>query len=233
LTAAADVFPGSFEHEAVFDFSQDGVLRSIAGSLERLRLDRIDIVFIHDPDDHWQPAIGSAYPVLHELRDQGVIRAIGVGMNQVDMLTRFVREADVDVILCAGRYTLLDQGALGALLPACIERGVDVVIGGVLNSGLLADPTPGSRFDYAPASTDRIDQALRLKRVCERYAVPLLAAAIQFPLAHPAVVSVLAGVRYSHHLEDWDRMARMTIPLAVWDELREEGLLQAAAPTPD
>ncbi len=138
----------------VFDYSADGVARSIDESLERLGLDRIDLVFIHDPDDHWRAAIDEAYPTLHRLREQGVIRAIGAGMNQSAMLARFAREAEMDAFLVAGRYTLLDQDALGELLPLCLERGISVLIGGVMNSGVLADPRPGARFDYGPASPD-------------------------------------------------------------------------------
>lgn len=228
-----DVFVGEFDAEAVFDFTRAGIMRSIEESLERLGLDQIDIALIHDPDDHWRPAIDIAYPTLRQLRDEGVIGAIGVGMIQAPMLARFVREADIDVVLCAGRYTLLDQTALDDLLPACAERNVSVVIGGVFNSGLLADPGPGSRFDYAPASPGRIAQALRLKEVCERHSVPLKAAAVQFPMAHPAVVSVLAGVRRATDLVEFDTLARMNIPAALWAELREEGLIPATAPTPD
>lgn len=230
--AEADVFAGHFEYTAVYDFSRPGIDRSIAGSLERLGLDRIDIAFIHDPDDHWPAAIDSAYPRLHQLRKDGVVGAIGVGMNQAPMLAKFVRETDIDVVLCAGRYTLLDQAALADLLPACTERSVSVVIGGVLNSGLLANPEPGSYFDYAPASRERIAQALRLKEVCDRHGVSLKAAAIQFPMAHPAVVSVLGGVRRADHLSELDTFARTAIPPGMWDELRHEGLIPPAAPTP-
>ena len=123
-------FFGTRDERPVWDFSRDGVLRSIEESLRRLRLDRVDIVLIHDPDDHWQQAIDEAYPALADLRSQGVIRAIGAGMNQSEMLTRFVREAEIDILLCAGRYTLLDQDADRELLPACLERGTKMIIGG-------------------------------------------------------------------------------------------------------
>ena len=141
----------------VFDYSAEGVRRSIADSLERLGLDRIDVAWIHDPDAHWEAAIGGAYPELHRLREQGVVRAIGVGMNQSAMPARFVRETDIDAVLLAGRYTLLDQDALADLLPACVERGVVVLAAGVMNSGVLADPRPGVAFDYAPAPPDVVD----------------------------------------------------------------------------
>src|SRR5207249_3310570 len=146
----------------VFDFSADGVRRSIDESLARLGLDRIDIALIHDPDTHWAAAIDEAFPALARLRADGVVRAIGVGMNQSAMLARFAREGDFDVFLLAGRYTLLDQDALGELLPVCVERDIAILAGGVMNSGILADPRPGGRFDYAPAPPAVVERARRL-----------------------------------------------------------------------
>lgn len=216
----------------VFDYSADGVVRSIEESLERLGLDRIDLVFIHDPDDHWQSAIDEAYPALHRLRDQGIIRAIGVGMNQSAMLVRFAQETEMDAFLVAGRYTLLDQEALRELLPLCLERRISVLIGGVMNSGLLADPRAGARFDYAPASPEILDRARRLDLACQRRGVPLRAAAIQFPLAHPAVAGLIAGVRRLEHLEEYPEFMRWPIPSVLWDDLRAEGLIASDAPTP-
>jgi D-threo-aldose 1-dehydrogenase len=216
----------------VFDYSADGVRRSIAESLERLRLDRIDIALIHDPDDHWRAAIDEAYPALHGLREEGVIRAIGAGMNQSAMLARFAREGDFDVFLVAGRYTLLDQEALPELLPLCVERGISVLVGGIMNSGVLADPRPGSRFNYTPAPADVVERARRLAEVCERHSVPLRAAAIQFPLAHPAVRSLVAGVRRVDHLDEYPTLMRRPIPDELWAELRAAGLIAAAAPVP-
>lgn len=216
----------------VFDYTYDGVMRSIEESLERLGLDRIDIAFIHDPDDHWADAIGGAYPALARLRESGVVGAIGAGMNQSAMLGRFAREADVDVFLVAGRYTLLDQEALNELLPLCDERGIVVVVGGVMNSGILADPNPGSRFNYVPAGEDVLRRARRLAEVCARHGVALKAAAVQFPLAHPAVVSIVAGVRRVDHLDEYPVLFRSAIPSDLWAELRSEKLLPADAPTP-
>ena len=217
----------------VFDYSADGVRRSLDESLERLGLDRIDIAFIHDPDEHWPVAISEAWPVLERMRSEGVLRAVGAGMNQSAMLARFARETDMDVLLLANRYTLLDQGALEELLPTCVERGISVLVGGVMNSGVLADPRPGSRFDYAPASPEIVERARRLGAVCARYGVPLRAAAMQFPLAHPAVVSLVAGVRTPAHLDEYPAMLAHAIPSDVWAELRAEGLLAADAPVPD
>ena len=216
----------------VFDYSADGVRRSIEESLERLRLDRVDIALIHDPDEHWEQAIGEAWPALARMRDEGTIRAVGAGMNQSSMLARFAREGDFDVFLLANRYTLLDQTALSDLLPICVERGIGILLGGVMNSGLLADPGPDSRFDYRPAPREVVDRALRIAAVCTRHGVPLRAAAIQFPLAHPAVTSLIAGVRRIDHLEEYPAAIARHIPAALWADLRAEGLLAPGAPVP-
>lgn len=135
----------------VWDFTADGIRRTLEASLERLGLDRIDVVYLHDPDDHAEVAFREGYPALEKLRSEGLVGAIGAGMNQTAMLTRFVRDTDVDVVLCAGRYTLLEQPALADLLPAAAERGASVVIGGAFNSGLLADPRPDATYNYAQA----------------------------------------------------------------------------------
>lgn len=226
-------YAGTGPVRPVFDYSREGVMRSIEESLERLGLDRIDIAFIHDPDAHWEAAIDGAYPALARLRETGVVGAIGAGMNQSAMLARFAREGDFDVFMVAGRYTLLDQDALTDLLPLCEERGIAVVVGGVMNSGILADPRPGSRFNYVPAREDLLERAQRLAAVCARHEVPLKAAAIQFPLAHPAVVSLVAGVRRVDHLEEYPALFGLPIPAALWAELRAERLLPPDAPTPD
>ena len=227
-------FVGTRDERDVWDFSRDGVLRSIEESLTRLGLDRIDIVYLHDPDvmDLWQPAIDEAYPALADLRSQGVIGAIGAGMNQSAMLTRFVQEGDMDVLLVAGRYTILDHESLEELLPLCEAKGVKVVIGGIMNSGILADPKPGAFFNYEAAPPDLVDRAQRIRAVCERHDVPIRDAAIQFPLAHPAVVAVAAGVRTAAHLDDYPAAMRRAIPAALWDELRAESLIPAHAPVP-
>jgi len=217
----------------VFDYSADGVRRSIEESLERLGLDRVDIALIHDPDDHWAEAIGGAYPALARMRDEGVIRAIGAGMNQSAMLARFAREGDFDVFLLAGRYTLLDQEALAELLPLCEERGIGVLVGGVMNSGVLADPRPGSRFNYQPAPAAVVERARRLAAICERHEVPLRAAAIQLPLAHLAVRSLIAGVRRIDHLDEYPELMRRPIPDDLWAELKAEGLIASEAPVPE
>jgi D-threo-aldose 1-dehydrogenase len=226
-------YEGTGAVRPVFDYSRDGVVRSLEESLERLGLDRTDIALIHDPDDHWPAAIGEAYPALHRLREQGVIGAIGVGIKQAEMLVRFAREGDFDAFMLAGRYTLLDQTGLTALLPLCIERGIGVLIAGVMNSGILAGPRPGASFDYGPAPAEIVARARRLEAVCARHGVSLKAAAVQFPLAHPAVVSLVAGVRSIAHLDQYPALMREPIPADLWAELRNDGLIPADAPTPN
>jgi D-threo-aldose 1-dehydrogenase len=153
-------------------------------------------------------------------------------MNQAEMLTRFVRELDLDLVLIAGRYSLLDQGALTELLPACVERGVAVVIGGVFNSGLLADPRPGATFDYAPAPPELVERAGRLQAVCTRHGVPLRAVALAFPFGHPAVASVLVGARTAAEVQDAVDMVGRPVPAELWAELVADGLLPGHIPVP-
>lgn len=200
----------------VFDFSYDGVLRSVEESLQRLGLDRIDVLHIHDPDDHYEEAMTGAYPALDRLRSEGVIRAVGAGMNQAEMLVRFTREADFDCFLVAGRCTLLDQAALPELLPLCAERGIAVIAGGVFNSGLLAG---GTTFNYRPAPSELLEEAARLEAVCARHDVPLAAAALQFPLRNPAVTSILLGPRAPAELAQNLDLLDVPIPAGLWDEL--------------
>ncbi|HEV8649125.1 MAG TPA: aldo/keto reductase [Actinomycetes bacterium] len=216
----------------VWDFSRDGVRRSLGESLERLGLDRVDVVYLHDPDEHEHQAREQAFPALAELRDQGVVRAIGAGMNQPGMLSRFVRDLDLDVVLVAGRYSLLDQRALAELLPACAARGVAVVVGGVFNSGLLADPRPGATFDYAPAPAELVARAVRLGEVCAGHGVPLRAAALAFPFGHPAVTSVLVGARSAAEVADAVAMYAWPVPGELWADLVAAGLLPEHVPTP-
>ncbi|MEV5440588.1 aldo/keto reductase [Streptomyces sp. NPDC052682] len=219
-------------HRRVWDFSADGIRRTLEASLERLGLDRVDVVYLHDPDQHGEAAFREGYPALEKLRSEGVVGAIGAGMNQAEMLTRFVRDTDVDVVLCAGRYTLLDQSALTGLLPAAHERGVSVVIGGAFNSGLLADPRPGATYNYTAAPTELLHRALRLKAVADRHGTTLRAAALAFCAAHPAVASVLVGARSAHEVRDCAHQFKVRVPAAFWQELRAKGLLPAEAPVP-
>lgn len=220
----SDGFADAPPSEAVYDYHPDAVRRSLEESLERLGLDRVDVVFIHDPDDYEEQALTLAYPVLHDLREQGVVGAIGVGMNQSRIPTRFVRETDVDVVLLAGRYTLLDQSGAADLLPACAERGASVVIGGVYNSGLLADPRPGSTYNYAEAPRDLVTRAQELGAICASHGVPLKAAAIQFPLAHPAIACVLTGARAVAELDENLAMMAYDVPEGLWNDLSDAGV---------
>ncbi|TMC70577.1 MAG: aldo/keto reductase [Chloroflexi bacterium] len=225
-------FRGTPPVNPMFDFSYDGVMRSVHESLERLRLDRIDILHIHDPDDHYDQALQGAYKALDQLRSDGVIRAVGAGMNQAEMLARFAREGNFDCFLLAGRYTLLDQVALDELLPLCVERGIAIIAGGVYNSGILADPKPGARYNYVTAPPALLQRAQQIQAVCDRHGVPLKAAAVQFPLGHPAVSCVVVGCRSAAHLDESLEMFEMAIPPALWQELKSEGLLPENAPTP-
>ena len=217
----------------VFDFTYDGVMRSVEESLVRLGLDRVDILHIHDPDDHYDEALHGAYRALDQLRREGVIKAVGAGMNQAEMLTRFAREANFDCFLLAGRYTLLDQVALKELLPVCLEKGIAIIAGGVYNSGILADPKPGAHYNYAAAPAELIERAQRIAAVCARHGVPIKAAAIQFPLGHPAVTCVVVGCRSAAQFDESLAMFELPIPPAMWQELKHEGLLAQEVPTPD
>jgi D-threo-aldose 1-dehydrogenase len=216
----------------VYDYSRDGVLASIEESLRRLGQDRLDIVYVHDPDNHVAEALDGAFPALIELRQQGVISAVGAGMNQTAVLETFARETDPDVFLLAGRYTLLEQGALDTFLPLCEQRGIAVVAGGTYNSGLLADPSPGTHYNYLPAPGPLIERARQLQAVCARHGVPLKAAAIQFPLAHPAVAAVLTGARRDAELRENCALFDLPIPPELWQDLRADGLLDERAPVP-
>jgi D-threo-aldose 1-dehydrogenase len=212
-------FAVSASQRRVFDFSADGVRRSLDASLTRLGLDRVDIALIHDPDDHGGQAVAEAFPALEKLRAEGVVRAIGVGMNQTALLTRFVTDTDVDVVLVAGRYTLLDQSAAETLLPAALDRGVAVVAAGVFNSGLLAAPGEGATYDYQPAPEPLIARARQLEAVSARFGVPLRAAAARFPLRHPAVASVLVGARSAAEITDAIQLHSTDIPATLWTAL--------------
>jgi len=225
--------PDSAHITWAFDFSRQGVLESFESSLERLGLERIDILYIHDPDEHYEQALRQAFPVLMELRAQGHVAAIGAGMNQWEMELAFAKEGHCDCFLLAGRYTLLDQTALPEFLPYCVEHHISVVAGGPYNSGILAvGPREGATFNYRAASAEMMDKARHINAVCERYQVPLKAAALQFILAHPAIVSVIPGARTVAEVEENVRMVEFPIPADLWAELKQQGLIAAAAPTP-
>ena len=221
-TASADasVFAdGDRSVRDVFDFSAEGVQRSLDQSLGRLGLDHVDIVYIHDPDDAVKQAIAETFPVLAELRAQGVVRAVGVGMNQTQVPSRFIRETDIDVVLVAGRYSLLDRRAQDELLPLALERGVSIVVGGALNSGVLADPSPDAHFDYLQAPPEVLDRARVLQAELARWGVELPAAALQFPARNPAVASVLVGCRSATELRDDVRLFNAAVPQGCWSQV--------------
>jgi len=220
--------------EPLFDFSYDGVMRSFEESLRRLRLERVDILLIHDPDDHYKEALLGAYPALHKLRSQGAVKAIGAGMNQAEMLASFAREGDFDCFLLAGRYTLIDHSGLRELLPLCQQKNVSIIIGGPYNSGILAGgAVSGAKFNYQDAPPEIVDRVTRIDEVCRRHSIPLKAAALQFPLAHPAVASVIPGARSAAEMEENFALMTVSIPRDFWEDLREEGLLPNEAPVPE
>lgn len=208
-----------------FDFTRDGVMRSLEASLTRLGTDRADLVFIHDPDEHWQQAIDCAYPTLMQLKDEGVVGKVGVGMNQTEMLVRFLNHADLDVLMVAGRYTLLDHSARNELLPRCQDAGVKVMAAGVFNSGILANPMGQPKFDYVDAPRELVDRALRIQEVCERCSISLRAAAMRYPILHPAVEAVVVGARSPGEVDQDIRDWTTDVPQVLWSGLRAGGFL--------
>ncbi len=218
--------------EVRYDYSRDGVLRSIDESLDRLGLDRIDIAFIHDPDEHFDIAINEAFPALADLRSQGVLKAIGAGMNQWEMLADFAREGDFDCFLLAGRYTLLDYSALEIFLPLCLEKHISVILGGPYNSGILAsDLKSGATYFYQEAPQEVITRASKIREICAKYNVSLKAAALQFGLLHPAVAATIPGARKPAEVFENIESASAEIPTDLWSEIKGEGLLPSSAPT--
>ncbi|MER6466927.1 aldo/keto reductase [Streptomyces sp. NPDC001288] len=215
-----------------WDFSRDGVLRSIEDTLERTGLDRLDVVYLHDPDDHWRQAVEEAMPTLAEQRDQGVIGAIGVGMNRSAMLARFLRETAADVVMLAGRYTLLDQSALDDVLPAARELGKSVVAVGVFNSGLLSRdrPTEGMKYDYQDAPKDLVARARAIAAVCGAHGTTLPAAAIAFPFTHPSIINVTLGMRNAKEVVQDVQLHGRHIPEDLWNDLRVQGLIRSDVP---
>ena len=221
---------------SVNTWTRDNVHRSIEDSLERLGMDRIDIIYVHDPDQETfgeQQATDEAFPALIELREQGIIKAIGCGMNLWEMPARFVRRFDLDIILLAGRYTLLDHSALSEFLPLCVERNVKIAVGGPYNSGILARDLDGPvSFNYEPAPPALIERARKLKAIANHHSVDLKAAALQFVLAHPAVATVIPGAQTVGELEQNISMVKKHIPGGMWRDMRNAGLIPEEAPTP-
>jgi len=213
-------------HRRVRDYTGDGVRRSLEASLERLGVDRVDVVLVHDPDDFWDEASTQAVPALVRLRDQGVIGAVGVGMNQAGMLTRFVRESDVDVVMLAGRFTLLDTTGLGELLPEAGRRGIGVLAAGVFNSGVLAldDPSATAYFDYRPVSTQVLGRARRLAAICREHGTTLPAAALHYVLRHPAVITAVLGMRSPAEVQQNLALHGVPPPPELWPALAAVGV---------
>jgi D-threo-aldose 1-dehydrogenase len=211
----------------VWDFSRDGILRSVDASLERLGLNDVDILYLHDPDDHWAEASTTGIDTLIELREQGVTRAIGAGMNQSAMLAEFVRRCDVDIVMLAGRYTLLDHSALDDLLPLALDRGVGVVAAGIYNSGLLAraEVPDDAHYEYRAAPPELITRAREIAAICIRHGVTLPDLALQFPLRHPAVISAVVGARDGAQSAATIERYEVAIPDDLWDELESAGYL--------
>ncbi|MFC0110927.1 aldo/keto reductase [Kibdelosporangium aridum] len=215
------------KYRRVWDFSADGIRRSVESSLERLGLDRVDILLLHDPDEHWEQASQEGFPALDELRAQGAVGAIGVGMNQWEMPARFVRETSIDVVMLASRYTLLEQTAAEQFLPLCQERGVSVLAAGVFNSGMLARTTvpDDAKYNYSQAPRELVVRAQRIAAVCERHGATLPQAAVQFVLRHPSVASVVLGVKSAEQAARNADLFDKPVPDELWDDLRAEGLL--------
>ncbi|WP_432251820.1 aldo/keto reductase [Streptomyces sp. HNM1019] len=215
-----------------WDFTRDGIRASLESSLERLGVDAVDIAYLHDPEDHVREVHETGFAALAELKREKLVKAIGFGMNHSDLLARFVADFDVDVVLCAGRWTLLERTAFDDLLPVCERRGTSVVVGGVYNSGLLADPAPGARYDYRQAPPELLARARRLAEVCAEFQVPLRAAALRFPFGHPAVAAAVVGCASPAEVRDNAELFAHDIPGELWQALVRRGLLDDDIPLP-
>jgi D-threo-aldose 1-dehydrogenase len=236
---------GGLDFQPVYDYGYDGAMKALDQSMQRLGLSKIDVVLIHDVDvwthgsraacdQRFKEAMEGAYRALEALRADGTIQAIGVGVNEADMCARFARAGDFDCMLLAGRYTLLEQDSLDDFLPLCVEKNVGLMIGGAFNSGILASgPRPGAKYNYRDAPPDILERVRRIEAVCRAHDVPLAAAAVQFPLGHPTVASVVTGaVKAQEVARNIETMA-LPIPAALWHDLKTEGLLRPDAPVPE
>ncbi len=226
-----------------FDYSYDGFMRSVEQSHLRLATDRLEILLIHDADrtTHgdavegvFKTAMDSGYKALEELRRNGDVRAIGVGLNEADMCARFARAGDFDCMLLAGRYTLYEQDSLDDFLPLAVEKNIGLLIGGAFNSGVLAKgPKAGATYNYQPAPPDVLERVRQIEAVCTRHDVPLAAAALQFPLGHQAVSTVTIGMARALRVAQNLALMRHPIPVDMWSELKASGLLREDAPVPE
>ena len=222
--------------QSIYDYSRDGILKSLEDSLKRLNLEYVDMALIHDADNHMYQALNETIPVLEELRSEGVVKAIGCGMNHVDPLIQFARHGDFDVFLLAGRYTLLDQSGFEVLMPLCLEKEISIVLGGPYNSGLLAsdlsDPYVRTKYFYEDTPPEVLSKARLIKDVCDRYSVPLKAAALQFGFGHPSVASTIPGARTLEEVTENFKMAEVIIPPELWIELVDQKLMPKNIPFP-
>ncbi|GHD81487.1 D-threo-aldose 1-dehydrogenase [Salinibacterium amurskyense] len=212
-----------------WDFSRDGIFRSVEESLARTGLDHFDVLYMHDPDDHFEQASTEGISALIELREQGVVKAVGAGMNHAAPLAELIRRADVDLLMCAGRFTLIDDEAVSDLLPLALERNVGIVVAGVYNSGLLGRnrPSPDATFDYEPVPPAILERANRVADACEAHGVTLPEAAIAYVLRHPAVVSVVVGARGGDQVRSNIERYAATMPEGLWSDLEAAGLVAA------
>ncbi len=234
---------GGLPHGLRFNYSYDGAMRSLEQSALRLGVDAIDIVLIHDVDvwthgadaieQRFSEAMNGSYRALERLRAAGAVKAIGVGVNEARMCERFARAGDFDAMLLAGRYSLLEQPALASFMPLALEKGIGLMLGGVFNSGILATgPVPGAKYNYKPASPDIMARVAAIEAVCARYDVPLRRAALQFPLGHAAVASLVMGAVSASEVEDQIAELATPVPATLWADLKAEGLLAPDVPVP-
>jgi D-threo-aldose 1-dehydrogenase len=240
----AGQFPGCLPFRGVYDYSYDGIMRSLEDSLQRLGLHRVDILLIHDIDvwthgseaateQRFTEVMNGGYKALEKLRSEGVVHAIGAGVNEWQICERFARAGDFDCFLLAGRYTLLEQASLNSFLPLCEEKSISVVIGGPYNTGILATgAVDGAYYNYQPASTEILAKVKRMEAVCADHGVSLASAALQFPLHHPNVASVIPGARSAEEVRSNVELLEAPIPDSLWSDFKETGLLRADAPTP-
>jgi D-threo-aldose 1-dehydrogenase len=235
-------FAGGLNFEPRYDYSYDGVRRSLEHSLHRLGMNRVDVLLIHDIDV-WthgndypmrlKEVMSGCYPALEKLRSAGVVRAIGIGVNEIAPSLHFARETDIDCILLAGRYTLLEHAALEELLPLCSKKNIGIMLGGPYNSGILATgAVPGATYNYKPAPQDVMDRVAKIEAVCKRHNVPIAAAALQFPLGHPCVSSMIPGASKPEEVDRNIELMQLDIPGSLWEELKQEGLMPTHAPVP-
>jgi D-threo-aldose 1-dehydrogenase len=235
-------FAGGLNFEAHYDYSHDGAMRSLEHSLHRLGMNKVDVLLIHDIDvwthgiayeDRFREVLSGCYPTLEKLRAAGVISAIGIGVNEIEPSIRFARDTDIDCILLAGRYTLLEHAALDELLPVCAQKDIGIMLGGPYNSGILATGAiSGATYNYKPAPPDVMTRVGRIEAVCNRHGVPIAAAALQFPLGHPQVSSIIPGAAKPEEVDRNLTLMNVALPADLWAELKHEGLMPHGAPIP-